>query len=131
MFFNSVRNFRKIFFRSPRVRLKFFKERRQILVNCKRLQQIKSLKVPFVLKKTSVADPHWFKCGSGFGSSVYLNADPDPGSQTNADPYGSRSWSDFASQKVGFCQEKYTGTLCRQYVIKKYLFKRLESCLFC
>ena len=34
----------------------------------------------------SVADPHWFQCGSGSSLLPYLNAGPDPGSQTNADP---------------------------------------------
>jgi hypothetical protein len=34
--------------------------------------------------------------------AFYLKADPDPdpGSQTNADPCGSRSWSDFKVTKV-------------------------------
>jgi len=34
---------------------------------------------------TSVMDPHWFQCGSG--PVVYLNANPDPGSQANAKPW--------------------------------------------
>jgi hypothetical protein len=35
-----------------------------------------------------------------------LNADPDPGSQTDADPCGSGSWSDFYVKKVEFLNEK-------------------------
>jgi hypothetical protein len=36
--------------------------------------------------------------------AFYLNADPGPdsGSQTDANPYGSESWSDFTVKKVGF-----------------------------
>jgi len=39
--------------------------------------------------------------------TIYLNADPDPGSQTNEDPWGSgtRSWVDFEVTKVEFCMK--------------------------
>jgi hypothetical protein len=59
----------------------------------------------------SVLDPYWFQCGSG--SSFYLNADPetdpDPGSQTNADPDGTESCSDFllSHKKLNFYMKKY------------------------
>ncbi len=38
-------------------------------------------------QKTIVVDPHYFQCESGSSDpAFYLNADPDPGSQTDADP---------------------------------------------
>jgi hypothetical protein len=43
-------------------------------------------------------DPHWFKGGSGT-SFFYLNADPNPGSQTNPDPDPGQT---LPSQKVEF-----------------------------
>ncbi len=46
----------------------------------------------------SVEDPHWYQCGSG--SSFFLSPlDPDLRSQTNANPCGSGSWSDFKVTK--------------------------------
>ncbi len=50
----------------------------------------------------------------GFNSDpdpvFYLNAEPDqdPGSQTNADPDGSGSWSNFCVTKGLILHEKYT-----------------------
>jgi hypothetical protein len=38
--------------------------------------------------------------------AFYLNADPDPGSQTYADPYGSGSLSDCRAQELNFYVEK-------------------------
>ncbi len=31
--------------------------------------------------ESSIADPHWFQCGSGYGLvyRIFVNADPDPG----------------------------------------------------
>jgi hypothetical protein len=45
--------------------------------------------------------PHWFQSVSGFGSSFYLKTDPDPDprSQTNADPYESVFRSNFKVTK--------------------------------
>jgi hypothetical protein len=34
--------------------------------------------------------------------AFYRNVDPDPGRQTNADQWGSGSWSDFKVKKVNF-----------------------------
>ncbi len=49
--------------------------------------------------------------GSNTDPDFYLNAGPDqdpvPGSQTNADPCGSRSCQILKSQKVEFLHEKY------------------------
>jgi hypothetical protein len=36
-----------------------------------------------IFKKSSFVDPNWFPCGSG-SSFLLSDADPDPGSQTNA-----------------------------------------------
>jgi hypothetical protein len=45
----------------------------------------------------------WIITGFNADPAFYLNADPDkdpdPGSQTNADPGGSGSWSDFKVTK--------------------------------
>jgi hypothetical protein len=49
---------------------------------------------------TSVENPLWFQCRSGFSSLP--NANPDQGSKTNADPCGtgSGSWSDLEVFKI-------------------------------
>jgi hypothetical protein len=61
-------------------------------------------------KYCSVVDPHWFQCGCGSSflfqcgsvSSFYVHAvpDPDPNSQTNADPSGSGSCSYLKGTKI-------------------------------
>ncbi len=45
----------------------------------------------FFILLSSVVDPHRFQC-----------PDPDPGSQTDADPCDSGSWSDFKSKQLNF-----------------------------
>jgi hypothetical protein len=56
-------------------------------------------KIPMTLEVQicSVLETNWFQCGSGF--SFYLIADPDPWSQTNADPDLDPGQT-FKSQKV-------------------------------
>jgi len=53
--------------------------------------------------KDWVVDPHWFQWGFRSGSS-FLYPDPDPGSQTNADPDSDPSHT-LKSQKVEFLHE--------------------------
>jgi hypothetical protein len=40
----------------------------------------------FFFAQCSVSDPQWSQCGSGSGSSIYLNEDPDPAVYFNEDP---------------------------------------------
>jgi hypothetical protein len=55
--------------------------------------QIVSTGKIFVTVDRSVLDPHWFNADPDL--AFYLSAEPDPGSQTNADSCGSGFWSDF------------------------------------
>jgi hypothetical protein len=55
-------------------------------------------------KNCSVVDPHWLPCRSG-SSFFYLNADPDPGNQNNADTGGSGSCQTLPSTKIKFLHE--------------------------
>jgi hypothetical protein len=57
-----------------------------------------------------VVDPQWFQFNADPDLAFHLIADPDPGSQTNADPCGPGSgfgsWSDFHVRKNLILQEK-------------------------
>ncbi len=59
-----------------------------------------------VKDKCSVVDPRWFRYGSGSrDTALNLNTDPDPLSQPNVYPCGSKSGSKF--HHVEFLHEKY------------------------
>jgi hypothetical protein len=38
-------------------------------------------------------DPHWFQFNADPGPALYLSADSEPGSQTNADPDSGQTWN--------------------------------------
>jgi hypothetical protein len=48
---------------------------------------------------SNVMSKHSFGCGSGPAFNLDASPDPDPGSQTNADPSGSGSWLGFDVSK--------------------------------
>jgi hypothetical protein len=66
----------------------------------------------------SVFDPRWFQCASEPASSFYLNADPDLGSQTNADLDPDHSQT-LKSQKVEFLHEKLGNRSKNKYLPTK------------
>jgi|688.fasta_scaffold2771632_2 hypothetical protein len=75
------------------------------LKNCYLFDQ----KLQFALS-LALRPPKWTsKLHEKLSASVEIetNADPESGSQTNADLSGSGSWSDFKTQTVAFLHKKY------------------------
>ncbi len=59
------------------------------LGNVTNLEKPALLVVPLIyFNKNNVVYQNWFQCGFEFGFSFYLNAYPDPRSQTYAHPFG-------------------------------------------
>jgi hypothetical protein len=61
--------------------------------------------LPCIILVDSVGDPHWFKYE--LDPAFNVNADPDPGSQTNADT-GPDPGQICTLKKVEFLTEKFT-----------------------
>ncbi len=55
--------------------------------------------------------------------TIYLNADPDLGSQTNVDPCGSGSWSDFAVISWILTLKMYGTVLNYSYEVTEAILK--------
>ncbi len=55
--------------------------------------------------------------------------DPDPGSQTDADPCGSGSWSDFKIRQLNFNMKNIGYVICQNTYLQRYksLFERQET----